>query len=94
AATGTPAIAVRTGDNQSPQLKALAERETLIWAGDARDRNLKDSIFQSVDLLAHNPARRARLSKQGRAVVDGRGASRVAKILEQRLHKRNHANHE
>ncbi len=40
-----------------------------------------DKLAGVLNALAHNPARRAQMTTAGRALVDGRGAERVADIL-------------
>jgi len=81
AATGTPAVAIRLADNQTLNLTALAEAGTLDWVGDAGDDDLHVKIGTALAGLANDPMRRARMSRQGRALVDGRGAGRVARAI-------------
>jgi len=81
AATGTPAVAIRLADNQTLNLTALAEAGTLAWAGDAGDADLESKIVPALAGLADDPMRRAQMSRQGRALVDGRGAGRVARAV-------------
>ena len=81
AATGTPALAIRLAENQTLNLTALAEAGTLAWVGDAGDADLEAKIGPALAGLADDPMRRARMSRQGRALVDGRGAGRVARAV-------------
>ena len=81
AATGTPALAIRLAENQTLNLTALAEAGTLAWVGDAGDADLEAKIAPALAGLADDPMRRARMSRQGRALVDGRGAGRVARAV-------------
>lgn len=81
AATGTPALAIRLGENQTLNLTALAEAGTLVWVGDAGDADLEAKIGPALAGLADDPMRRARMSRQGRELVDGRGAGRVARAI-------------
>ncbi|PYN41188.1 MAG: UDP-2,4-diacetamido-2,4,6-trideoxy-beta-L-altropyranose hydrolase [Candidatus Rokuibacteriota bacterium] len=81
AATGTPALAIRLAENQTLNLTALAEAGTLAWVGDAGDADLEAKIGRALAGLADDPTRRARMSRQGRALVDGRGAGRVARVV-------------
>jgi UDP-2,4-diacetamido-2,4,6-trideoxy-beta-L-altropyranose hydrolase len=81
AATGTPAVAIRLADNQTLNLTALAEAGTLVWVGDAGDADLGARIGRALADLAADAERRARMSRQGQALVDGRGAGRVARAI-------------
>ncbi len=84
AATGTPTIAVQVVDNQEKNLNGLEAEGALVRVGDAADRSLEAQVIEALKRLAQNPAARASLSAAGRALVDGRGAERVARaILEQ-----------
>ncbi len=78
AATGTPAVAIRLAGNQTLNLTALATGGTLAWAGDAGDADLEVKVATELTGLADDRARREEMSRQGRALVDGRGAARVA----------------
>jgi len=81
AATGTPAVAIRLADNQTLNLTALAEAGTLVWVGDAGDADLGARIGRALADLAADAERRARMSRQGQTLVDGRGAGRVAREI-------------
>jgi len=81
AATGTPAIAVRTALNQTVNLKGLSAAGTLVWAGDVNDADLETKVKQELKTLAGDAPRRATMSRQGRTLVDGQGAVRVAKAI-------------
>jgi spore coat polysaccharide biosynthesis predicted glycosyltransferase SpsG len=78
AATGTPVVAIRLADNQGPNLEGLAAAGALLSAGDARDADLESRVERALAALAEDPVLRASMSARGRALVDGRGASRVA----------------
>ena len=81
AATGTPALAIRLAENQTLNLTALAEAGTLAWVGDAGEADLEAKIGPALAGLADDPMRRAQMSRQGRVLVDGRGAGRVARAV-------------
>jgi UDP-2,4-diacetamido-2,4,6-trideoxy-beta-L-altropyranose hydrolase len=81
AATGTPAVAVRMADNQTLNLRGLAEAGALLWAGDAGDADLESALTDALAALAGNAARRAAMSRRGRELVDGQGAARVARAI-------------
>jgi UDP-2,4-diacetamido-2,4,6-trideoxy-beta-L-altropyranose hydrolase len=81
AACGVPMIAARTADNQTGNLEGLAAAGALIWAGDARDEGLEATVMTALVELAGDPSWRDRLGKRGRAIVDGKGADRVASAI-------------
>lgn len=81
AATGTPTIAVRTAENQTVNLKGLVTAGSLVWGGDVRDSDLESKVMHELKALADDASRRAVMSRQGRGLVDGQGASRVARTL-------------
>jgi len=78
AATGTPTIAIRIAENQTVNLKGLSASGSLIWAGNANDADLEAKVARELKALAGDAARRAAMSQQGRMLVDGQGAVRVA----------------
>lgn len=81
AATGTPAVAIRMADNQTLNLRGLAEAGALLWVGDAGDGDLETKVTGAVTVLAADPVRRREMSRRGRALVDGQGAMRVARVI-------------
>jgi UDP-2,4-diacetamido-2,4,6-trideoxy-beta-L-altropyranose hydrolase len=84
AATATPTIAIRVAENQTVNLEALAQAGTLLWAGDATDvtdADLEVRVSKALAELARDPALREAMATRGRALVDGRGASRVAAAI-------------
>jgi UDP-2,4-diacetamido-2,4,6-trideoxy-beta-L-altropyranose hydrolase len=81
AATGTPALAIRLAENQTLNLTSLAEAGTLDWVGDVGNADLEAKIGRALAGIADDPTRRAQMSRQGRALVDGRGAARVARAV-------------
>jgi spore coat polysaccharide biosynthesis predicted glycosyltransferase SpsG len=82
AATGTPAAALVLGDDQRPQLRAVARAGACVEAGswdaaaEVRERQLESALSSLCD-----PAARKRMSRNGRALVDGLGAGRVAEAI-------------
>lgn len=78
AACGTPAVAIRLGDNQTHNLRALAASGTLQWIGDGDDPELQQRLQAAVGRLASDHVTREEMSRGGRALVDGKGATRVA----------------
>lgn len=81
AATGTPAIAIRLAENQTFNLRGLAEAGTLVWVGDAGDADLESALTDALVALANHPEQRAEMSRRGRELVDGQGAARVAEAI-------------
>jgi UDP-2,4-diacetamido-2,4,6-trideoxy-beta-L-altropyranose hydrolase len=81
AATGTPAIAIRTAENQTVNLEGLSAAGSLVWSGDVNDDNLEAKVTRELKTLADDASRRAVMSRQGRTLVDGQGAARVAKSI-------------
>jgi spore coat polysaccharide biosynthesis predicted glycosyltransferase SpsG len=82
AATGMPAAALALGDDQRPQLGAVAGADACIDAGawdmpaDARERRLQSALSALGDVNI-----RKKLSRNGRALVDGAGAARIAEAM-------------
>jgi spore coat polysaccharide biosynthesis predicted glycosyltransferase SpsG len=72
-AVGTPAVTLCVADNQKPNFEELA-RAGLVVPGEP-------DLAGAVGALARSVSRRETLCAKGRAVVDGRGASRVAAEL-------------
>jgi UDP-2,4-diacetamido-2,4,6-trideoxy-beta-L-altropyranose hydrolase len=81
AATATPTVAIRLADNQTLNLTNLQTEGTLLWAGDAGDADLETMLTSALMVLAENRGRRAEMSRRARALVDGRGAARVAAAI-------------
>ncbi|GAB4364327.1 MAG: UDP-2,4-diacetamido-2,4,6-trideoxy-beta-L-altropyranose hydrolase [Deltaproteobacteria bacterium] len=78
AATGTPSVVVAVADNQVPQSRAWDSEGALWYASPVWEQGLGERVSAMVRSLADDPAARARMSERGRALVDGRGATRVA----------------
>ena len=81
AATGTPMVAVGVALNQRLNLEAMREAGALEYAGDADDAGLEPLVTAALGALAGDARRRADMSQRGRALVDGRGASRLARAV-------------
>lgn len=75
---GTPAVGVAVVPAQQPTVSGLAATEAVIDGGTVAD--LDRVARRALSLLDDAPLRR-RLSRNGRALVDGRGADRVAHWL-------------
>ena len=81
AATGTPAVSIRLADNQSGNLQGLSAKGVLEWAGDMHDGDLEGRVIRVLRNLAEHADKRAKMSQAGRALVDGKGAARVAQAV-------------
>src|SRR6267143_145446 len=81
AATGTPMVAIGLAANQTPNVDAMRAAGALAYAGDVNDAALGPGLVATLAALAADPGRRADMSRRGRALVDGRGAPRVARAL-------------
>jgi len=80
-ATGTPAVAIRMAPNQTVTLAGLAAAGALRRIGDAQDARLQERLLSELRALDRDAAARQAMSERGRALVDGRGAERVAERL-------------
>jgi spore coat polysaccharide biosynthesis predicted glycosyltransferase SpsG len=80
-ATGTPAIAVCMADNQAPNARAFGEAGAAVPAGRAGTPGLRAAVEAALRRLDGDPAARAGLAARARALVDGRGAMRVAREI-------------
>jgi UDP-2,4-diacetamido-2,4,6-trideoxy-beta-L-altropyranose hydrolase len=81
AATGTPSLAIRIFDNQTGNVTALSAKNTLMWVGDAQDKDLHEKVLRALVQLSDEPGRRETMSRSGRLLVDGGGAQRVARAF-------------
>jgi len=77
AATGLPAIVIATADNQIEHLAGFADAGTIRSAGRAGDPAVRLRFNDALEALRDRDARRD-MSARGPAIVDGRGAGRVA----------------
>ena len=85
AAAATPTVALCLADNQRPNLTGLAAGGAIVLAGDADDPGVASRLEAAVAALAASADGRAQLARRARALVDGRGAARVAERLLARL---------
>lgn len=72
-AAGTPAVAVPLADNQKPNFDELAGAGLVVPG--------QPDLAAAVERLSRDAALRGELAARGRALVDGRGAARVAAEL-------------
>lgn len=81
AATATPTIMVAMAENQAPNVDAFERAGAALWGGSAGDSRLELTLESALRRLAGDPALRASLGKRARDLVDGQGASRVAREI-------------
>ena len=79
---GVPTLAIVLAENQRELAETLAELKAAIDLGDAGQLNTS-GFADSLTSLSKDRGSRSRLAKSSRALVDGRGAQRVAALLEQ-----------
>lgn len=79
---GLPTIALVLADNQQRIAGSLAERGVVLSLGRAEQAG-EEQLERAVGELVENAALRRTLSTQARALVDGRGAERVAAALQE-----------
>jgi spore coat polysaccharide biosynthesis predicted glycosyltransferase SpsG len=81
AACATPCVAVAIAENQELSLAALQRAGVVIWAGSATDPDILAAVKSAVVDLAGNSDRCLTMGRQGRELVDGGGALRVAAAI-------------
>jgi UDP-2,4-diacetamido-2,4,6-trideoxy-beta-L-altropyranose hydrolase len=79
-ALGLPAIAVAMADNQLPGAVHVARTGAMLFLGDAAAAD-GPAIGAALRTLLASPWLRAHMAAQAAALVDGRGADRVAAIM-------------
>jgi len=81
AASGTPAISFCLAENQRKNVQGLNDYGTLInpgWGTEIDGVELREKVTKLIDDFSS----RARMSRLGRELVDGRGIERISKIIE------------
>jgi UDP-2,4-diacetamido-2,4,6-trideoxy-beta-L-altropyranose hydrolase len=81
AATATPVVSVTMAPNQRPNAAAFERAGAALTAGSADHPDLGTIVARHLGRLAADAALREQLGAAGRRVVDGQGASRVAREL-------------
>ncbi|MBI4349108.1 MAG: UDP-2,4-diacetamido-2,4,6-trideoxy-beta-L-altropyranose hydrolase [Elusimicrobia bacterium] len=77
---GLPSVLITLADNQCPGAVEMEKRGLASFAGEAKDVT-PESLAALVTRLCKDAAFRRRASDLGRALVDGRGAARVAAAM-------------
>ena len=81
-ACGVPTITYVLADNQINGEKAFTEKGIMLSAGDARNNeSFGKKACDMLERLAGDRALRERMSANGKSLVDGKGAMRLAKKL-------------
>jgi len=80
-AAGVPRLAFVLAANQQGIVEAMVRQELAVSIG-STDKLAGSAVAESVSLLAKDWARRDRQNRQGRRLVDGQGARRVAQEME------------
>lgn len=81
AATATPTVIVRMVDNQGPNVDGFARAGAALPGGSAGDPRLALALRSALGRLVDEPALRVTLGSRARSLVDGQGASRVAREI-------------
>lgn len=81
AATGTPTIAIKLVENQTPNLDFLSKKGTLDWIGDISDVQLSNCFAKNLIDLADNLNKRKVMSARGKQLIDAQGTDKVAKKI-------------
>lgn len=80
AALGLPSLCVSVADNQRANAQAMAQAGMHLYLGEAEQVEVP-ALSQAIALLLGNRALRHSFAERSRALVDGRGAQRVAVAL-------------
>lgn len=81
AATATPIVSLTMAPNQTPNAAAFERAGAALAAGSADHPDLCATVARHLGCLAADGAFREKLGAAGRRLVDGQGASRVAREL-------------
>ena len=87
AAAGLPAIALSISEDHAQSAEVFAQGGSLMHLGlfsNVADEQIRNAVRQ----LLNGQQLRLEMAQRGQALVDGRGAERVAKLLVARIHER------
>jgi spore coat polysaccharide biosynthesis predicted glycosyltransferase SpsG len=90
AALGTPGIVLSQNLREDQRMREFARYGTVEYLGLGTEVG-EDAIASAVHSLLHDAERRKRMSRKGRALVDGLGASRTADVILDRRRGRSKA---
>lgn len=88
ASLGLPSIIIVRADNQLPGSMALAERGAAIFAG--KSRSALPNAIDAMEQLLSDKEGREKMGRNGRRLIDGRGAIRVAEYMQQLANFKGH----
>jgi spore coat polysaccharide biosynthesis predicted glycosyltransferase SpsG/RimJ/RimL family protein N-acetyltransferase len=77
---GVPSLVIAVAANQRPQIDAMAAAGAICFIGD-HDEVEPETVAEAIRALAADDEARRALSKAGQALVDGKGAARLAAWL-------------
>jgi UDP-2,4-diacetamido-2,4,6-trideoxy-beta-L-altropyranose hydrolase len=81
AASGCPTLALRIAANQDKQLAEFARSGFISLVGDAEDGEIGNILVKKLDGLMDDYGQRKLMGENGRKIVDGHGALRVAESI-------------
>ncbi len=81
-ACGTPTVCYAFADNQLDNVTSFANDEVMIYGGDVRQKNVLDKIISNVAELLVEDDRCIIMRKKMQTLVDGNGACRIVKEIE------------
>lgn len=85
-ACGVPTVTYVLADNQIMNAASFEEAGLMLNAGDIRNNHqLPARIFEQMGTLIQNQSLRQRMAERMQALVDGKGAIRLAKAIHQEL---------
>lgn len=80
-AFGTPAVSYIVADNQEENVKKFQEDGLIDYAGDVRRDDVAGNVWEYLKLYHADESLRREKSLRMQALVDGKGAGRIADIL-------------
>lgn len=78
---GTPTLGYSVGEDQLPNLRALARAGAITWCGSAGEPGWLTEMTAHLIYLLDHASRRVELGRRAANVFDGAGAERVAKEI-------------
>ena len=81
AAMSTPSIGIALWDNQKSNIECLATKEAIIPIYYSEEKELNQLLLSSLKKLILDKGLQAKLSSNSRSIVDGKGVSRISKII-------------
>ena len=87
AAAGVPSVLLGLTDDHARSAEALASADVAVALG-VHDRVGREEIAQAARALLEDPERRKQMAERAAALVDGRGAARIAERIDEALRRR------